>query len=87
MVGTKGCRTVGWRGAPEAGLCQEGRLRRASRTLESQVIAEQHGAVGMITGHVHNARRGTGFGCDRSACANPFGRQRTKDWSVTGVKA
>ena len=55
--------------------------------LESLVIADQHAAVNTFPGLVHTARHTTKVGCTRSAWANPSGRQRTKVWSVIGVKS
>ena len=55
--------------------------------LESLVIADQHAAVNTFPGLVHTARHTTKVGCTRSAWANSYERQRTKVWSVIGVKS
>ncbi len=62
-------------------------LQLDSVKLESLVIADQHAAVNTFPGLVHTARHTTKVGCTRSAWANPSGRQRTKVWSVIGVKS
>ncbi len=62
-------------------------LQLDSVKVESLVIADQHAAVNTFPGLVHTARHTTKVGCTRSAWANPSGRQRTKVWSVIGVKS
>ena len=62
-------------------------LQLDSVKVESLVIADQHAAVNTFPDLVHTARHTTKVGCTRSARANPSGRQRTKVWSVIGVKS
>ena len=54
---------------------------------ESLVIVDQHATVNTFPGLVHTARHTTKVGCTRSARANFSERQRTKVWSVIGVKS
>ncbi len=62
-------------------------LQFDSVKLESLVIADQHAAVNTFPGLVHTARHTTKVGWSRSRCANPYGRQPPKVWSVIGVKS
>ncbi len=62
-------------------------LQLDSMKVESLVIADQHAAVNTFPGLVHTARHTTKVGCTRSAWANSQGGQRTKVWSVVGVKS
>ena len=62
-------------------------LQLDSVKLESLVIADQHAAVNTFPGLVHTARHTTKVGCTRSAWANSQEGQRTKVWSVIGVKS
>ena len=71
----------------KAGLSSDRSLQLDSVKLESLVITDQHAVVNTFPGLVHTARHTTKVGCTRSAWANPSGRQRTKVWSVIGVKS
>ncbi len=71
----------------KAVLSSDRSLQLDSVKVESLVIADQHAAVNTFPGLVHTARHTTKVGCTRSAWANPSGRQRTKVWSVIGVKS
>ncbi len=62
-------------------------LQLDSVKVESLVIADQHAAVNTFPGLVHTARHTTKVGCTRSAWANRLRGQRTKVWSVIGVKS
>ena len=87
MVGTKGSDTVRWSQSHKADLSSDWSLQLDFMKLESLVIADQHAAVNTFPGLVHTARHTTRVGCTRSAWANPSGGQRTKVWSVIGVKS
>jgi hypothetical protein len=87
MGGTKGSETVMWSQSQKAVHSSDWSLQLDSMKLESLVIADQHAAVNTFPGLVHTARHTTKVGCTRSAWANPSGRQRTKVWSVIGVKS
>ena len=86
-AGTKSSDTVRGSQTQKAGLVSDWSLQLDSMKSESLVIADRHAAVNTFPGLVHTARRTTGVDGSRSAWANPFGRQRPKEWSVTGVKS
>ncbi len=87
MVGTKGSDLVRVSESQKADHSSDRSLQLDSVKLESLVIADQHAAVNTFPGLVHTARHTTKVGCTRSAWANPSGGQRTKVWSVIGVKS
>ena len=58
-----------------------------STKLVALGIADQHAAVNRCPGIVHTARDTTGVDWYRSALANPQGRKRPKEWSVTEVRS
>ncbi len=87
MVGTKGSNLVRVSESQKADHSSDRSLQLDSVKLESLVIADQHAAVNTFPGLVHTARHTTKVGCTRSAWANPSGGQRTKVWSVIGVKS
>ena len=86
-AGTKCWDPAGWSQSHKAGLSSDWSMQLDSMKLESLVLADQHAAVNTFPGLVHTARHTTGFDWSRSTWANPFGRQRPKEWSVTGVKS
>ena len=87
MDGTKGREPE--RGSkPQKAVNSSDRSRQLdSVKLESLVIADQHAVVNTFPGLVHTARHTTKVGCTRSAWANSQEGQRTKVWSVIGVKS
>ncbi len=87
MVGTKGCDFARRSQPQKADHSSDRSLQLDSVKLESLVIADQHAAVNTFPGLVHTARHTTKVGCTRSAWANSQERQRTKVWSVIGVKS
>ena len=87
MAGTEGSDTARWRQSQKTGLSSDCSLQLDCMKSESLVIADQQAAVNTFPGLVHTARHTTKVGCTRSAWANPSGRQRTKVWSVIGVKS
>ena len=87
MVGTKGREPARVSQSRKAGHSSDWSLQLDSMKLESLVIADQHAAVNTFPGLVHTARHTTKVGCTRSAWANSQERQRTKVWSVIGVKS
>ena len=68
-------------------MSSDGSLQLDSMKSESLVIEDRHAAVNTVPGLVHTAGHTTGVDWARSAWAKPFGRQRPKEWSVTGVKS
>ena len=87
MVGTKRCKPARGSKSQKAGRSPDCSLQLESMKSESLVIADQQAAVNTFPGLVHTARHTTKAGCTRSCRANPQGRQRPKEWSVTGVKS
>ncbi len=87
MGGTKGSEPARGSQSQKAVHSSDRSLQLDSVKLESLVIADQHAAVNTFPGLVHTARHTTKVGCTRSAWANLSGRQRTKVWSVIGVKS
>ncbi len=87
MGGTKGSEAVTRSQSQKAVHSSDRSLQLDSVKLESLVIADQHAAVNTFPGLVHTARHTTKVGCTRSAWANLQERQRTKVWSVIGVKS
>ena len=87
MAGTKRSQLARARKSQKAVLSSDWSLQPDSMKLESLVIADQHAAVNTFPGLVHTARHTMGVSCSRSGRANPQGRQRPKEWSVTGVKS
>ena len=87
MGGTKGREAAMRSQSQKAVLSSDRSLQLDSVKVESLVIADQHAAVTTFPGLVHTARHTTKVGCTRSAWANPQGGQRTKVWSVIGVKS
>ncbi len=87
MVGTKGSEGAIRSQSQKAYHSSDWSLQLDSMKLESLVIADQHAAVNTFPGLVHTARHTTKVGCTRSAWANLQERQRTKVWSVIGVKS
>ena len=87
MGGTKGSNLARVSQPQKAVLSSDRSLQLDSVKLESLVITDQHAVVNTFPGLVHTARHTTKVGCTRSAWANPSGRQRTKVWSVIGVKS
>jgi hypothetical protein len=87
MVGTKGREPVRGSQSQKADLSSDWSLQLDSMKLESLVIADQHAAVNTFPGLVHTARHTMEAGCTRSRWANPYGRQASKVWLVTGVKS
>ena len=76
-----------WSQSQKAVHSSDRSLQLDSVKLESLVIADQHAAVNTFPGLVHTARHTTKVGCTRSAWANSQEGQRTKVWSVIGVKS
>ncbi len=87
MGGTKGSEPARGSQSQKAVHSSDRSLQLDSVKVESLVIADQHAAVNTFPGLVHTARHTTKVGCTRSAWANPSGGQRTKVWSVIGVKS
>ena len=89
MGGTKGSEAAMRSQSQKAVHSSDRSLQLDSVKVESLVIADQHAAVNTFPGLVHTARHTTKVGCTRSAWANPAsaGGQRTKVWSVIGVKS
>ncbi len=89
MGGTEGSEAAMRSQSQKAVHSPDRSLQLDSVKVESLVIADQHAAVNTFPGLVHTARHTTKVGCTRSARANPasVGRQRTKVWSVIGVKS
>ena len=87
MGGTKGSKPVKVSQSQKAVHSSDRSLQLDSVKLESLVIADQHAAVNTFPGLVHTARHTTKVGCTRSAWANSEEGQRTKVWSVIGVKS
>ncbi len=87
MGGTKGSKPVKASQSQKAVHSSDRSLQLDSVKLESLVIADQHAAVNTFPGLVHTARHTTKVGCTRSAWANSQEGQRTKVWSVIGVKS
>ena len=87
MGGTKGSKPVKVSQSQKAVHSSDRSLQLDSVKLESLVIPHQHGGVNTFPGLVHTARHTTKVGCTRSAWANSQGGQRTKVWSVIGVKS
>ena len=87
MGGTKGSEAAMRSQSQKAVHSSDRSLQLDSVKVESLVIADQHAAVNTFPGLVHTARHTTKVGCTRSAWANRLRRQRTKVWSVIGVKS
>ena len=87
MGGTKGSEPARGSQSQKAVHSSDRSLQLDSVKVESLVIADQHAAVNTFPGLVHTARHTTKVGCTRSAWANFSERQRTKVWSVIGVKS
>ncbi len=87
MGGTKGSDPARVSQPQKAVHSSDWRLQLDSMKVESLVIADQHAAVNTFPGLVHTARHTTKVGCTRSAWANSQEGQRTKVWSVIGVKS
>ena len=87
MGGTKGSEGVIRSQSQKAVHSSDWSLQLDSMKVESLVIADQHAAVNTFPGLVHTARHTTKVGCTRSAWANFNEGQRTKVWSVIGVKS
>ena len=87
MGGTKGSEAAMRSQSQKAVHSSDRSLQLDSVKLESLVIVDQHAAVNTFPGLVHTARHTTKVGCTRSAWANRLRGQRTKVWSVIGVKS
>ena len=87
MAGTEGREPARGSQSRKAGPSSDWSLQLDSMKAESLVIADQHAAVNAYPGLVHTARHTMRVVCTRSAWANPQGGQRTKVWTVIGVKS
>ena len=87
MVGTNRCKPARGSQSEKTYLSTDKSLQLDSLKLESLVIPDQQAGVNTFPGLVHTARHTMGVDCSRSGCANPQGKQGTKECTVTGVKS
>ena len=76
-----------WHSSQKAGLSSEWILQLDSMKMERLVFSDMPVARNTFPGRVHTPRHTPWVEWSRRACANTEGRQRPKEWSVTGVKS